>query len=405
MIATRLAAWRASLGATASRVYPGLDAAVWNAQRNRLASQDRRRPWTAAPAPSRGPSDPAPRLVVITTGDGPESPEWHPAAGNHIFEVAQSAIDLLGVDRVLVTHVASGESPAAWHDRIIGLIVSFGATHVLGNVETDPHDSAEWTWDLFCDRLATAWPGIFIGLMYDSAFKWTTIKGRRLAERSSRVLLVALDRPLGAEIPGARRHVGPVLLPLSLPTQAIVEEALADVTKDIPVSFIGALYDYRVPILDSLTAAGVAVAVNPQRLDVTRTYAESRTDQPGYVDYMRTLARSEITVNLSRAHTEETKQLKTRILEGSFAGCLVATDDDDRSDHYFTEGVEFARFASVADGARVLPGLLADPERLARLQAAARSRARAIADTVFWRAVDDGLRTSAMPPLLPGPTP
>jgi hypothetical protein len=400
-----MAAWRASLGATASRVYPGLDAAVWNAQRNRLAGQDRRRPWTAAPRPAPGPSDPGPRLVIITTGDGPESPEWHPAAGNHIFEVAQSAIDLLGADRVLVTHVPAGEPPAAWHDRVIGLVMSFGATHVLGNVETDPHDSAEWTWDLFCDRLATAWPGIFLGLMYDSAFEWTTIKGRRLAERGSRVLLVALDRPLGDELPGARRHVGPVLLPLSLPTQAIVEEALADVVKDIPVSFIGALYDYRVPILDALIAAGVAVAVNPQRLDVTRTYAESRTDQPGYVDYMRTLARSEITVNLSRAHTEETKQLKTRILEGSFAGCLVATDDADRSDHYFTEGAEFARFGSVADGSRVLPALLADPDRLAAMQAAARARARAIADSVFWGAVDSGLRASGMPPLLPEPTP
>ncbi len=405
MIAARMAAWRASLGAAASRVYPGLDAAVWNAQRNRLAAQDRRRPWTTAPTPARGPSDPGPRLVVITTGDGPESPEWHPAAGNHIFEVAQSAIDLLGPDRVLVTHVPAGESPAKWHDRIIGLIASFGATHVLGNVETDPHDSAEWTWDLFCDRLATAWPGTFLGLMYDSAFEWTTIKGRRLSERGSRVLLVALDRPIGDDITGPRKHVGPVLLPLSLPTQAIIEEAIADVAKDIPVSFIGALYDYRIPILDALTAAGVAVAVNPQRLDATRTYAESRTDQPGYVDYMRTLARSEITVNLSRAHTEETKQLKTRILEGSFAGCVVATDDDDRSDHYFTEGVEFARFASVADGARVIPALLADPERLATLQAAARARARAIADTVFWRAIDDGLRASAMPRLLLEETP
>ena len=319
--------------------------------------------------------------------------------------MAQTAIDLLGAEHVLVTHVKEDESPEQWHDRIIDAILGFGATHVLGNVETDPRDPGEWTWDLFSDRLAAAWPGAFIGLMYDSAFEWTTIKARRLADRSPRVLLVALDRSLTDDIPGPRKHVGPVLLPLSKPTQLIVESAIAGLAKDIPVSFIGALYDYRVPMLDELRRVGVDVAVNPQRADTTRTYSESRTDQPDYVDYMRALARSDITINLSRAHAEDTKQLKTRVLEGSFAGCVVATDDPDKSDHYFTQDTEFARFTSVTDGARVIPALLSDRARLADMQRAARTRAREIADTVFWGAVDKGLRTSGMPPLLSGSTP
>ena len=394
-----MTAWRSSLGAAASRIYPGLDAALWNRRRDRLASDDRRRWSPESPASERVESV-RPLLLIVTTGDGPASPEWRPAAGNHIFEVAQSAIDLLGQERVVVTHVEAGERVDAWHDRVIALAIESGATHLLANVETDPRDTDEWTWDLFVDHLQHAWNGTFIGLMYDSAFEWTTIRAKRLATRDPRALLVALDRPLSDDLPGPRAHVGPVLLPLSLPTQAAVENAIRDVPKDIPVSFIGALYDYRVPLLDGLRDAGVELAVNPQRDDAVRTYLESRTAQPGYLSYMTALARSEITVNLSRAHAENVLQLKTRVLEASFAGCLVATDDADRSDHYFTVDREFIRFSGVADAAAKIPGILADPARLASMQDAARQRARAIAGTVFWGAVDTGLRRSSLPALL-----
>lgn len=341
-----------------------------------------------------------PVLLIVTTGAGPTSPDWRPAAGNHIFEVAQSAVDLLGAGRVVVTHLEEGESPRAWHDRIIRLITETGATHVLANVETDPRDPDEWTWDLFVDHLTHVWKGTFIGLMYDSAFEWTTIRAKRLAARDPHALLVALDRPLDVDLPGPRAHVGPVLLPLSRPTREVVEDAIRDVTKDIPVSFIGALYDYRVPLLDGLRAAGVDVAVNPQRDDAARTYLESRTAQPGYVSYMTALARSEITINLSRAHAEDVLQLKTRVLEASFAGCLVATDDTDRTDHYLTVDREFIRFSGTDDAASAIPALLAQPDRLRSMQEAARARARAIAGTVFWGAIDTGLRRSAFPPLL-----
>jgi hypothetical protein len=399
LIAARMTAWRSSLGATASRVYPGLDAALWNRRRDRIARAARSR-WDVSSPAQRVTTSERPVLVIITTGEGPASTEWRPAAGNHIFEVAQSAIDLLGADRVVVTYAKGGEPVDAWHERVMALLLETGATHVLANVETDPHDPDEWTWDLFVDHLQQVWAGTFIGLMYDSAFEWTTIKAKRLAKRDPSALLVALDRPLAGDLPGSRAHVGPVLLPLSRPTQAEVEVTIHDVIKDISVSFIGALYDYRVPILDGLRDAGVDVAVNPQRDDSVRTYLESRTAQPGYLAYMTALARSQITVNLSRAHAENVLQLKTRVLEASFAGCLVATDDHDRSDHYFTEGREFARFSGVEDAAVTIPTLLGDAHRLAEMQHAARTRAREIAGTVFWGAVDRGLRRSSLPPLL-----
>jgi spore maturation protein CgeB len=112
---------------------------------------------------------------------------------------------------------------------------------------------------------------------------------------------------------------------------------------------------------------------------------------------MSGLARSEITLNFSRANMVDVQQLKTRLLEASFVGCLVATDDADLSDRYFTEGQDFVRFRSVPDAADVVRPLLADRERLRRMQQAARLRARDIAETVFWERVDAGLATSGLP--------
>ncbi len=395
----RLSRLRTSVGSIGSRIYPGLDEALWTAGRNRLA-----RAVSSSRSPSGSPYTPPTdviRLLIIATGDGDTGGKWQPGRGNHFFEVAQSAIDLLGSERVNVTHVNEGEPPLTWHQRVYSRAREFGATHILGNVETDPRDTLEWTWDLFLDGLRTHWQGVFLGLMYDSAFDWTLIRSKRLASRDSRTLLIALDRPIAHLLPGRLAHVGPVILPISRPSQEAVLVALADVTKDVDVSFIGALYDYRVPLIEGLRTAGLPVTVNPQRSDVTLTYEESRTNQPDYLDYMRALARSRVTLNLSRAHTEETQQLKTRVLEASFAGCLVATDDRERSDHFFTAGREFLRFSGVADGASGIRALLDHPDELAHMQAAATLRARDIADSVFWLAVDRGLRASDLPPVLP----
>jgi hypothetical protein len=237
--------------------------------------------------------------------------------------------------------------------------------------------------------------------MYDSANDWTIIRGQRLARRDDRTLLIALDRPLTGMVPGPFAHVGPVILPISRASQKQILEAIDGVEKDVDLSFIGALYDYRVPVLDGMATAGLPVTVNPQRSDMARTYLESRTAQPDYLDYMRALARSRITVNMSRAHTEETQQLKTRILEGSFAGCVVATDDRDRSDHYFTAGREFLRFEGIDGAVHVIGNALADPQTLLAIQGAATTHARRIATGVFWQAVEKGLRSSGLPSVLP----
>lgn len=391
MIAGRMAAWRAAAGAAASRVYPGLDARLWNRQRDRLIR-------AAAPLPPVTPrSADGPRLVAIATGEGPDAPTWQPAAGNHFYEIARTAADLMGADRVLILRAGADEPPDAWHARMIAAIADFGATHVIANVEIDPYDHEEWTWDLFQSRLRASWPGVLLGLMYDSAYEWTAIRAQRLVRRDRRTLMVALDRSMAGILPPPLAHVGPVILPMCRDTQASLLEATTGLPKDVDLSFIGALYPYRVPVIDDLAEHGIPVTVNPQRPDATRTYEESRANQPDYRAYMSGLARSEITLNFSRANMVDVQQLKTRLLEASFVGCLVATDDADLSDRYFTEGQDFVRFRSVPDAADVVRPLLADRERLRRMQQAARLRARDIAETVFWERVDAGLATSGLP--------
>lgn len=374
-------------------MYPGLDSRLWNRQRDRLLR-------SAAPAtPVTARIVDGPRLVAIATGEGADSPTWRPAAGNHFFEIAQTAIDLLGSDRVLILRAGAGEEPDDWHPRMIAAIADFGATHVIANVEIDPFDHEEWSWDLFQTRLRASWPGVLLGLMYDSAYEWTEIRARRLVRRDRQTLMVALDRSMAGVLPPPLAHVGPVILPMCRDTQTILDEVTADLAKDVELSFVGALYPYRVPVIDDLDAHGIPVIVNPQRADVTRTYEESRANQPDYRAYMSGLARSEVTLNFSRANMVDVQQLKTRLLEASFVGCLVATDDADLSDSFFTEGQDFVRFRSVADAAAVIQPLLADRARLRRLQQAARLRAHEIAETVFWGRVDEGLQRSGMPVL------
>lgn len=397
-MAQRIAAWRASAAALASRIYPGLDEALWNRQRDRVVRSAA--PLPPLPARAAPPADAGPRLVLVATHDGPDAATWRPGAGNHFFEIAQTAGDLIGHDRVHVLRAMPGEHVDTWQARVVREVAEQGATHVLVNIETDPFELDDWNWDVFVRRLRAAWTGTLMGLMYDSAFEWTIIRARRLARLDPRMLVVALDRPIDTLVPPTQRHVGPVLLPISRASQAAVAEATAGVAKDVDVSFIGALYPYRVPVIDRLREEGVDVRVNPQRPDVTRTYEESRANQPGYLAYMTALARSEITLNLSRANTEDVQQLKTRLIEASIVGCLVATDDADRSDRFFEQDVHFLRFADTPQCADAVRSLLADRDALAARQDAARARAVAIAETVFWETVDRGLRDSGLAPLL-----
>jgi spore maturation protein CgeB len=197
--------------------------------------------------------------------------------------------------------------------------------------------------------------------------------------------------PMDDSMKRGRPEVGPVNMPISNESLAALDAEIGAVEQIHDVSFIGALYPYRVEMIEALRAHGVDVAVNPHRADQTRDFRESRTNQPTYVDYMRGLAQSKMTINFSVSSSLNGQQLKTRILEASSMGCLVLTDDVDRSDRFWIPGDEVDYFTDPSEVPALVESYLADPERLARAQAAGKARARSINVTSFWGGIDAGL--------------
>ena len=338
-----------------------------------------------------------PSHVVIVPMQGPSFDTWKPAGGNFFYEIAQSAREYAGADKVSIFEVRADESPADWHERLIRYVVDSGATHLMGQTECDPTTSNDQTWDVLWEQLAPRWDGVFLGVMFDSAFRMITLSARRIASISDRFVVVDICMPMDDSMKRGRPEVGPVNMPISDESLEALDAEIGEVEQIHDVSFIGALYPYRVEMIEALRAHGVDVAVNPHRADETRDFHESRTNQPTYVDYMRGLAQSKMTINFSVSSSLNGQQLKTRILEGSSMGCLVLTDDVDRSDRFWVPGDEVGYFTEPSEVPALVESYLADPERLASAQAAGKARARSINVTSFWGGIDAGLARRGLP--------
>jgi len=196
-------------------------------------------------------------------------------------------------------------------------------------------------------------------------------------------------------------------MPLSRATTDAILERVSEAEKLYDLTFIGALYDYRVALIDQLRADGVNVAVNPHRTDVTSDYMESRTNQPSYLDYMYGLAQSQLTINFSAAAGGPGEQYKIRIQEAGLARCLCLTDDRDGTRHFFWPE-QYGYFEKVSELENVVKNALANPDDLSRRQLAAQERAIELAHTDFWGRIEQaltarGLRglTGMVPPTEP----
>ena len=388
------------LSGLAGRMFPGLEERAYRRSRDQVIDS-----LTMAGEYGSRLSDLAmssgeaarPSHVVIVPMQGPSFETWKPAGGNFFYEIAQSAREYAGADKVSIFEVRAEESPADWHERLIRFLVSCQATHLMGQTECDPTTSADQTWDVLWEQLAPRWDGVFLGVMFDSAFRMITLSARRIASVSDRFVVVDICMPMDGSMKRGRPEVGPVNMPISNESLAALDAEIGAVEQIHDVSFIGALYPYRVEMIEALRAHGVDVAVNPHRADTTRDFAESRTNQPTYVDYMRGLAQSKMTINFSVSSSLNGQQLKTRILEASSMGCLVLTDDVDRSDRFWIPGDEVGYFTDPSEVPALVESYLADPDRLARAQAAGKARARSINVLSFWGGIDAGLAARGLP--------
>lgn len=383
------------LGEPFRRIKPDFDMDVWRAQRAIAMAREGRdlRPI----ARSLRPQDSDVHLVVAPHF-GPDAPTWHVAGQNHFFEVYQSACEILGQAKVTLFGVERHEPSTTWHRRLLETMRDTHATHLIGQIENDPNQAHSWTWDVIGRQLAQHWDGAFIGLMYDSAFPWLRMKARHLGKKLPNLLVAELCEPMTGQIRPGRVEVGPMTMPLSKATVDAIDECVTDLPKIHELTFIGALYDYRVELIEQLRRTGVNVAVNPHRPDATTNYDESRANQPTYLDYMKGLAQSEMTLNFSLASGGPVEQYKIRVQEASLVGCLCLTDDVDRTRRFFAPH-EYAYFPSLDSIPQIVADRLADPAQLRADQQAARSRAHQLARTDFWGRLDDGLRSRGLRPL------
>ena len=373
------------------KIFPGLHYRVWNSQRDQVMKSQLpslahfARPLAAA---SRNPERDL--HVIVIPHYGPDAPTWHVAGQNHFFEIYQSLQEILGPQRVTLLATDKSDPDFDYHARLLQLIIDTKATHVVGQIETDPNKSEQWSWDVPMTMLAENWGGVFIGVMWDWAYPWLSIRAKRLARINSRLLVAELCQPISGLTVKGRVEAGPMTMPLSRATTAAILDRISGAEKVFDLTFIGALYDYRVQLIEQLRADGVNVAVNPHRPDVTADYHESRANQPSYLDYIYGLAQSQITINFSQAAGGPGEQYKIRIQEAALAQCLCLTDDRDRTRHFFAQD-QFGFFDEVRNLEQVVKAALANPEELKRRQVAAQVRAIELASTDFWGRIESAL--------------
>ena len=216
---------------------------------------------------------------------------------------------------------------------------------------------------------------------------------------SPQFMAVDICMPLTDELVPGRLEVGPVNMPISRETVQLVSKKIAKTEKIYDVSFIGALYPYRVELIENLRASGIDVAVNPHRTDVTQDFESSRANQPGWLDYMAGLASSHMTINFSQSSAGPYEQLKTRVIEATLAGTYLLTDDKDRTRLFF-EPDQFSTFETIDELPELIQSLLANREQLDKRARSAQERAKELAVTDFWSQIDQGLLARGLPQIL-----
>ena len=222
---------RAAAGRLASRVYPGLDEALWTRKRDREMRAEIEAGGYAsalldcsAPAESGAGSSRESHLVVVPQV-GPNIDTWKAAGGNFFYEIAQAAREYAGADKVTIFGVEAGEPAHEWHARLIRFLVESGATHLIAQVEADPNSGQQLhSWDTFYSQLLPRWDGILLGVVTDSSYKWITINARRLGRMSDRFVLVDICMPMDGSMRRGRIEVGPVNMPVSNESLAVVDE-------------------------------------------------------------------------------------------------------------------------------------------------------------------------------------
>ena len=382
-----------------SLISPTWDERPWNSLRDReLASAGIDLGTRVAPSGNAGHSA-EPHVVVIPI-EGPSMGLFVPGRANIYFEAWATASERYGSDRVSYFDVAPGEDPAVWQTRLRDYLGDVGASHVLFHAESDPGGEADkWNWDAMIARTHSAFSGVYLGGMFDSSHKWISAKSRRLAKMTPRFMVVDICVPHQGTMVRGRPEVGPVQMPMGSQSLTLLHERIDSLVKEHDISFIGALYPYRVELIERLRAEGIDVAVNPHRPDETVDFASSRLNQPSWLDYMAALAQSKMTINFSQSSAGPFQQLKTRVLEATLAGTYLLTDDRDRTRQFFTPGSEFGYFPSSEELPNLAPEFIKVAESFDWRSVQAKAEHYGLTD--YWSGIEAGVAVRGLPALPP----
>ncbi|MDA9017428.1 glycosyltransferase [bacterium] len=377
------------------KVNPYWDEIPWNRERDRILKSYG---LSVKKRKSQAKFRTRPVHVVVVPQHGPGDSRYVPGERNLYFEAATSLTEYMGIESVSVLSVGETEPVKSWEKRLRELIDETNATHILTHIEQDPGNQVDnWNWDkVFNELLQDGWDGVLLGVNFDSAFKWIRAKSRRLAKISPQFVAVDICMSLDGELVSNRPEVGPVNMPVSQVSLRLSNSEIANVEKRYDVSFIGALYPYRVDLIENLRIRGIDVVVNPHRNDETHDFTSSTNNQPSWLRYMQGLASSHMTINFSRSSAGPYEQLKTRVIEAGLAGTYLLTDDKDRTRLFFPPD-EFSAFESVDDLPDLIESLLEDKADLDARARRAQVRARELAVTNFWDGIDQGLIARGLP--------
>mgnify|MGYP006279396083 CR=1 FL=1 len=375
---------RARLGKQVESVWPLVGWDMWSARRSlkQFGATDLL-PWSRSAA---SPPELSPRRLLYIVPSRDAGYRWGAGLGNHSFDLAVSAGETFEQLEIHTLEVGQDEAPDHWHQRVVDDVLSLGITHVAAHVEHGANDADDWSWDILVKRLRRRWRGVFIAVSYDSAYPSVVMHLDRLSRLYPGLSVMAIDRPIPEGLRPHRTVAGPAFLPVPSVSIAALDAELEGLEPSFDVTFIGNVegYPYRSELLGELASAGIAVTVNPHQ--------SAGATRPGFAAYAAALRMSRITLNFSRCNGMPVTQLKTRILEGSLFGTVVASDSSAYTHPYFTPGEHFLAYSSPQELKGQLEGLLADQEALARMRTAARARAVEIAPRAFWIAVEGELR-------------
>lgn len=334
--------------------------------------------------------------VVVVPAEGRESGTWAVAAGNFYFEVAENLKSHIGADRVSVLHIAPDACCATWHRELFDHLMDSRATHFISHIEHDPGSiNKGWTWDSLWQDLSPRWKGVFLGSTFDASFRFTSAKARVLAQTSTRFMAVDVGLPLNGTLVKNQFEVGPVIRPMSPATLQAIRHRLQDVRPTFDVSFVGALYPYRVELIKQLESMGISIAVNPHK-DGPLVFQRSHEVQPSWLDFLAGLRLGRATINFSRSSAGPIQQLKWRVVEAGLAGTYLVTDDQDQTSQFWPED-QFSVFDSPSDLPMVLESLVSEPSKLSEATASFAERASFLSQHQYWGAIEHGLNIRGLP--------